>query len=82
MNSQAQMNAAQQFSSGGTTVARHESSGGGAADEDEDDIPDLEVADDDGPVDESGVDQKDIDLVMAQVSIVLAMILLPPSVIV
>jgi NACalpha-BTF3-like transcription factor len=38
----------------------------GAADDDE--VPDLEPAEEDGEVDETGVDPKDIDLVIAQTS--------------
>jgi nascent polypeptide-associated complex subunit alpha len=69
MNSQAQLSAAQQLAAGGgggaTTL---EESGAGAEDEDDDDIPDLEAPEEDGPLDETGVDPKDIDLVMAQVN--------------
>lgn len=67
MNSQAQLSAAQQLaSSGGGGPQTLEDLAGG--DEDDDDIPDLEAPEDDGPVDETGVDPKDIDLVMAQVN--------------
>jgi len=69
MNSQAQLSAAQQLVAGGgggaTTL---EESGAVAEDEDDDDIPDLEAPEEDGPLDETGVDPKDIDLVMAQVN--------------
>jgi len=69
MNSQAQLSAAQQLAAGGgggaTTL---EESGAVAEDEDDDDIPDLEAPEEDGPLDETGVDPKDIDLVMAQVN--------------
>jgi nascent polypeptide-associated complex subunit alpha len=70
MNSQAQLSAAQQLASGGGAgagVPNLEDSGF-AAEGEEDDIPELETPDDDGPVDESGVDAKDIELVMAQVN--------------
>ncbi|KAI6028612.1 NAC domain-containing protein [Pisolithus orientalis] len=57
MNSQAQLSAAQHLSS----------ASGAAVEADEDDIPNLEAPEDDGPVDETGVDVKDIELVMNQV---------------
>ncbi|KAI6045661.1 NAC domain-containing protein [Pisolithus marmoratus] len=68
MNPQAQLAAAQQLASGAAAannVTTLESSG--AAVEAEDDIPDLEPPEDDGPVDETDVDAKDIELVMNQV---------------
>jgi len=70
MNSQAQASAAQQLAnSGGAGAGTLESTGAGLdEDDDDDDIPDLEAPEDDGPVDETGVDPKDVDLVMAQVS--------------
>ncbi|RDB24184.1 Nascent polypeptide-associated complex subunit alpha [Hypsizygus marmoreus] len=69
MNSQAQVSAAQQLASGGGINATSlEESGAGGDEEDDDDIPELEAPEDDGPVDETGVDPKDIDLVMAQVN--------------
>jgi hypothetical protein len=68
MNSQAQMSAAQQMPTGaGGGIANLENSGAGGDDEDDDDIPELEAPEEDGPIDESGVEPKDIDLVMAQV---------------
>lgn len=68
MNSQAQLSAAQQLqSSGAGAVPTLEDTGAGG-DDDDDDIPDLEAPEDDGPVDETGVDPKDIDLVMQQVN--------------
>lgn len=67
INSQAQMSAAQQLATAGQTegTARLENvdSAGG-----DDTIPDLEPPEDDGPVDETGVDSKDIELVMTQVN--------------
>ncbi|KAI6150556.1 NAC domain-containing protein [Pisolithus tinctorius] len=69
MNSQAQLSAAQHLSSGAAAannVSTLESSGA-AVEADEDDIPNLEAPEDDGPVDETGVDVKDIELVMNQV---------------
>ena len=71
MNSQAQMSAAQQLAQGGGAggVPGLENSGvGGEADDDDDDMPDLEAPEEEGPVDETGVEPKDIDLVMAQVN--------------
>lgn len=69
MNSQAQLSAAQQLASGGAGGAQSlEDSGVGGDDDEDDAIPNLEAPEDDGPVDETGVDPKDIDLVMAQVS--------------
>ncbi|KAF8136629.1 NAC domain-containing protein [Boletus edulis] len=59
MNAQAQLSAAQQYGSGGGIAAEGD---------DEDDIPELEAPEEDGPVDETGVDPKDIELVMAQVN--------------
>lgn len=68
MNSQAQLSAAQQLAaSGGGGTTSLEESGAGGDDDDDDDIPDLEAPEEDGPLDETGVDPKDIDLVMAQV---------------
>lgn len=41
----------------------------GGDNEDDDDIPELEdAAEEEGPIDETGVDPKDIDLVMQQVN--------------
>jgi len=68
MNSQAQVSAAQQLAAGGGGVTGLEESGAAGEEDDDDDIPELEAPEDDGPVDETGVDAKDIDLVMAQVN--------------
>lgn len=71
MNSQAQMSSAQHLASAGgagTGVMNLETSGAGGEGDDEDDIPELEAPEDDGPLDETGVDPKDIELVMAQVN--------------
>lgn len=69
MNSQAQMSAAQQLAgAGGAGAGAPEAAGAGGEDDDDDDIPELEAPEDDGPIDETGVDPKDIDLVMAQVN--------------
>lgn len=71
MSSQNQASTAQQLSSGGpaSTHASTLENSGAADEDDEDDIPDLEAPEeDDGPVDETGIDAKDIDLVMAQVN--------------
>ena len=67
MNSQAQLSAAQHLASGGNAAPSLEQSGADVEDDD-DDIPDLEAPEDDGLVDEAGVDPKDIDLVMQQVN--------------
>jgi len=67
MTSQAQLAQQQQYSGGGAQTL--ESSG--AADEEDDDddeIPELEAPEDDGAPDETGVEAKDIELVMAQVN--------------
>lgn len=68
MNSQSQLSAAQQLSSGASGMAPTLESSGAGGDDDDDDIPELEAAADDGPVDETGVDAKDIELVMQQVN--------------
>ncbi|KAF9246270.1 NAC domain-containing protein [Melanogaster broomeanus] len=71
MNSQAQMSAAQQLASGagaGGGVPNLEKLGLTTEGEEEEEIPELEAPDDDGPLDETGVDPKDIELVMAQVN--------------
>lgn len=68
MNSQAQLSAAQHLASGaGAGVPNIQSSGIGGGDEDDDDIPELEAVEEDGNVDETGVDPKDIELVIQQV---------------
>jgi NACalpha-BTF3-like transcription factor len=65
MNAQSQqMAAAQQLAASGGAGATESKTGGN----DEDDIPELEAVEDDGPVDETGVDAKDIELVIAQVN--------------
>lgn len=71
MNAQAQLSTAQQLGSGGGAPAgltSLESSGVAAEGDEDDDIPELEAVEEDGPLDETGVDPKDIELVMAQVS--------------
>ena len=68
MNSSAQLSAAQHLASSGAGVSALAEKPAGGDNEDEDDIPELEAAaEDEGPVDETGVDPKDIDLVMQQV---------------
>ena len=67
MNSQAQLSANQQLATGGAPQTLEES-GAGGADDDDDEPPELEAAEEDGPLDETGVDPKDIDLVMQQVN--------------
>ena len=67
MNAQAQLSAAQQLAaSGAGSTASLENSVVGKGDDDE--VPELEAPEEDGPVDETGVDAKDIELVMAQVN--------------
>jgi len=67
MNSSAQLSAAQHLASSGAGVSALTEKPTGGDNDDDDDIPELEAAEDDGPVDETGVDPKDIDLVMQQV---------------
>ncbi|OJT10755.1 Nascent polypeptide-associated complex subunit alpha [Trametes pubescens] len=69
MNSQAQLSAAQQLASGGGSsgVPNLEGSGVDREPADDDDIPELEAVEEDGNVDETGVDPKDIELVIQQV---------------
>lgn len=69
MNSSAQLSAAQQLASGGGAggIPNLEGSGVGGDDDDDDDIPELEAVEEEGPVDETGVEPKDIELVMQQV---------------
>ncbi|RPD66209.1 nascent polypeptide-associated complex, alpha subunit [Lentinus tigrinus ALCF2SS1-7] len=68
MNSQAQLSAAQHLASGaGAGMPNLQSSGVGGGDDDDDDIPELEAVEEDGNVDETGVDPKDIELVIQQV---------------
>ncbi|KAJ7285717.1 nascent polypeptide-associated complex alpha subunit [Mycena rebaudengoi] len=69
MTQQAQMSAAQQYGGGGAATGIENSGAGGEDDDDDDDdIPELEAPEDDGNLDETGVEPKDIDLVMAQVN--------------
>jgi NACalpha-BTF3-like transcription factor len=66
MNSQTQLPAAQQLSSGGVGAQTLDESGiGGADDDDDDEPPELEEVED-GPLDETGVEPKDIDILMQQ----------------
>ena len=65
-NSQAQLS--QQFPSGAGSVVPNLADTDARADEDDDDIPDLEAPEDDGNIDETGVDPKDVELVMQQVN--------------
>jgi nascent polypeptide-associated complex subunit alpha len=66
------MSAAQQLAqgggAGGVPGLDNSGIGGEGDDDDDDDMPDLEAPEEEGPVDETGVDPKDIDLVMAQVN--------------
>lgn len=67
MNQAAQLSAAQQLASSGSGVPGIESSGVAGGDDDDDDIPELEEVQEEGPIDETGVDPKDIELVIQQV---------------
>ncbi|KAI0709310.1 nascent polypeptide-associated complex, alpha subunit [Earliella scabrosa] len=68
MNSQAQLSAAQHLASGaGGGMPNIQSSSAGGPEDDDDDIPELEAVEEDGNVDETGVDPKDIELVIQQV---------------
>jgi len=65
MNSQAQLSA-QQLSSGGASAQHFEESGvAGADDDDDDEPPELEAAED-GPLDETGIEPKEIEILMEQ----------------
>jgi len=73
VNSQAQMGAAQQLAQGGggggPPSSLEKITGGGADADDDDDMPELEAPEEEsGTVDEAGLDPKDIELVMTQVS--------------
>ncbi|EKM83056.1 hypothetical protein AGABI1DRAFT_82747 [Agaricus bisporus var. burnettii JB137-S8] len=67
MNSHAQLSAAQQLASSTANTTALESAAAGTTGDD-DEPPELKEVEDDGPVDETGVDPKDIDLVMQQVN--------------
>ena len=68
MNSSAQLSAAQHLASSGAGASALTEKPAGGDNEEDDDIPELEAAgEDEGPVDETGVDPKDIDLVIQQV---------------
>jgi len=68
MNSSAQLSAAQHLASSGAGVSALAEKPVGGENEDDDDIPELEAAaEDEGPIDETGVDPKDIELVIQQV---------------
>lgn len=69
MNSQGHLGASQPVMGGGagnTTALDPSRTGKGS--ENPDDVPELEAPEDDDPVDETGVEPKDIELVMAQVN--------------
>ncbi|KAI0079902.1 nascent polypeptide-associated complex, alpha subunit [Panus rudis PR-1116 ss-1] len=68
MNSAAGLGAASQLASGGgANIPNLQSAGAGAGDDDDDDIPELEAVEEEGPVDETGIEPKDIELVVQQV---------------
>ena len=67
-NAQAQLSA-QQLASGEEHKHDHDHDDHDHAhDDDDDDVPELEETEESGEVDETGVDPKDIELVMAQVN--------------
>jgi NACalpha-BTF3-like transcription factor len=69
MNTQGHLNASQQLAgSGAGSTTALDPSRTGKGSENPDDVPELEAPEDDDPVDETGVDPKDIELVMAQVN--------------
>ena len=69
MNSQGHLGASQQLAgSGAGSTTAPDPSRTGKGNENPDDVPELEAPEDDEPIDESGVDPKDIELVMAQVN--------------
>ena len=66
MNAQAQLSQHLAQSSAAASNLKA-SSGAAGGDEDDDDMPELEAPEEEGEVDETGVDAKDIELVMQQV---------------
>ncbi|KAH8829680.1 nascent polypeptide-associated complex alpha subunit [Flagelloscypha sp. PMI_526] len=70
MNNQAQLNAQSLAGAGAGAggIPDLGASGVAAEDDDDDDIPELEAPEEEGDIDETGVDPKDIDLVMQQVN--------------
>jgi nascent polypeptide-associated complex subunit alpha len=69
MNSQGHLGATQPLGAGGAgSTTALDTSRVGKGSDNPDDIPELETPEDDGPVDETGVDPKEIELVMAQVN--------------
>ena len=69
MNTQGHLGPSQQLAgSGAGSTTALDPSRTGKDSENPDDVPELEAPEDDDPVDETGVDPKDIELVMAQVN--------------
>ncbi|KAI0277690.1 nascent polypeptide-associated complex, alpha subunit [Russula aff. rugulosa BPL654] len=69
MNTQGHLGPSQQLAgSGAGSTTTLDPSRTGKDSENPDDVPELEAPEDDDPVDETGVDPKDIELVMAQVN--------------
>ena len=66
MSAQAQLRATQQSGARRAGSATTLESSGVGKDDDEDDVPELLAPEDDGPVDETGVDPQDIELIMSQ----------------
>jgi len=68
MNSQGLSASQQVGASGAGNPSAFDAARVGKGSENPDDVPELEAVEDDGPIDETGVDPKEIELVMAQVS--------------
>ncbi|KAL5529207.1 hypothetical protein ACEPAG_5181 [Sanghuangporus baumii] len=69
VNQQAQLSAAHHLAQSGAGVGNNnQTSQKAAAADDDDQMPALEPAEEEGPVDETGLDPKEIELVMAQVN--------------
>ena len=68
VNHSAQINAAQQLAAQQSANLSNVAPAITKPNDDDDEVPELEAAEDDGPVDETGLDPKEIELVMAQVN--------------
>ena len=69
MNSQGHLSASQQLAgSGAGSTTALDPPRTGKSSENPEDVPELEAPEDDDPVDETGVDPKDIEIVMAKVN--------------
>jgi len=67
MNAQAQLSAQHLAQSSAAAGNLKAPSGAAGGDDDDDDMPELEAPEEEGEVDETGVDAKDIELVMQKV---------------